>query len=107
MEEIIFGIIANGGDARTKAMSAINEAKKGNIAKAKELIEEANTFLDKAHDIQTELIQNEAAGNKTEMSLLMVHSQDHLMNAMTVRDMAKEFINMYEEFQELKNNTHR
>ncbi|WP_160677171.1 PTS lactose/cellobiose transporter subunit IIA [Clostridium sp. C8-1-8] len=104
MEEMIFGIIVNGGDARSRAMNAIREAKSGNIDKAKELIEEANTFLSKAHDVQTELIQNEAAGNKTEMSLLMVHAQDHLMNAITVRDMAIEFINMYCEMQELKNN---
>ena len=28
----------------------------------------------------------------------MVHAQDHLMNAMTIKDMAKEFVDMYEEF---------
>lgn len=104
MEEMIFGIIVNGGDARSKAMTAIREAKLGNIERAKELVEEANNFLCKAHDIQTQLIQNEAAGNKTEMSLLMIHSQDHLMNAMTVKDMAIEFISMYSEILELKNN---
>lgn len=103
MEEVVFGIIVNGGDARSRAMSAIREAKAGNIDKAKSIIEEANDFLNKAHDIQTELIQNEAAGNKTEMSLLMVHAQDHLMNAMTVRDLAVEFIDTYCEILELKN----
>ena len=102
MEEMIFKIIVNGGDARSRAMIAISEAKKGNLVKAKELLEESNSFLDKAHDVQTELIQNEASGNKTEISLLMVHSQDHLMNAITVRDLAKEFIDMYEEMNELK-----
>lgn len=102
MEEKILGLIVNGGDARSRAMRAISEAKGGNIARAKELIEEANNFLDKAHDVQTELIQNEASGNKTEISLLMIHSQDHLMNAMTVRDLAKEFIEMYEEMNNLK-----
>lgn len=101
MEEKIFKIIVCGGDARSKSMNAISEAKKGNIVKAKEIIEEANEFLDKAHDVQTELIQNEAGGNKIEMSLLMVHAQDHLMNAMTVRDIAKEFIDMYEKFTEV------
>lgn len=102
MEEKIFKIIVNGGDARSRAMIAIAEAKKGNLVKAKELIEEANAFLDKAHDVQTELIQNEASGNETEISLLMIHCQDHLMNAITVRDLAKEFIDMYEEMNELK-----
>lgn len=107
MEQIIFGIIANAGDSRTKSMKSIIEARKGNINNAKQLVEEANEFLDKAHDVQTELIQNEAKGNKTEMSLLLVHSQDHLMNAITVRDIAKELINVYEEIQVLKNNTQK
>ena len=26
----------------------------------------------------------------------MVHAQDHLMNAITVKDMAEEFIDLYE-----------
>lgn len=30
------------------------------------------------------------------MSLLMVHAQDHLMNAMTVKDLAAEMIDLYE-----------
>lgn len=104
MEEKIFGIIVNGGDAKSRAMNAIREAKNGNIDRAKELIEESNVFLNKTHDIQTELIQNEAAGNKAEISLLMVHAQDHFMSAMTVRDMALEFIDLYSEMIELKNN---
>lgn len=104
MEEKIFGIIVNGGDAKSRAMNAIREAKNGNIDRAKDLIEEANDFLNKTHDIQTELIQNEAAGNKAEISLLMVHAQDHFMSAMTVRDMALEFIDLYSEIIELKNN---
>jgi PTS system cellobiose-specific IIA component len=103
MEEIIFKIIVNGGDARSKAMLAIGEAKNGNVSRAKELIEEANEFLNNAHHIQTELIQNEATGNKVEVSLLMVHAQDHLMNASLLRDIATEFINMYLELLVLKN----
>lgn len=96
MEEIIMNLIVNGGEARSKAMMAIQSAKAGELEKAKELLEEASECLHKAHDYQTNLIQNEAAGNKTELSLLMVHAQDHLMNAMTVRDLAQEFVEMYE-----------
>ena len=31
-----------------------------------------------------------------EISVLLIHSQDHLMNGMTVLDKAEEFINLYE-----------
>ena len=42
------------------------------------------------------VIQNEAGGEKTDMTLLMVHAQDHLMNAMTVKDLAAELVEIYE-----------
>jgi len=98
MEQTVMELIVNGGDARSKAMQAIKLAKKGDLEAAKEKIKEANEALNKAHDFQTTLIQNEAAGEHVEVSLLMVHAQDHLMNAMTVRDLAQEMISMYEEF---------
>lgn len=95
-QEVIFGIIVNGGNARSNSMRAIKFAKKGEIKEAKESIKLADEDLEKAHGIQTSLIQGEAAGDKTEISLLMIHAQDHLMNAMTIRDLANEFIDMYE-----------
>ena len=70
----------------------------GFLPTAKEKIKEANEALNKAHNFQTSLIQQEASGKGVEISLLMVHAQDHLMNAMTVRDLAQEMISMYEEF---------
>ena len=98
MDQVVMELVVNGGHARSKSMEAIKAARKGEIEFAKEKIKEANEALNKAHNFQTSLIQKEAAGEKVEISLLMVHAQDHLMNAMTVRDLAKEMISMYEEF---------
>jgi PTS system cellobiose-specific IIA component len=98
MEQIVMELVVNGGNARSKAMSAIKAAKGGDFELAKEKIKEANEALNKAHDFQTKLIQKEASGESVEISLLMVHAQDHLMNAMTVRDLAKEMVSMYEAF---------
>lgn len=97
-EEIIMKLIVNGGNARSKAMEAIQYAKSGDIEKARELHQEACNELNKAHEVQTELIQEEAGGNSVTVTLLMVHAQDHLMNAITVKDLAQEFIDMYEKF---------
>nr|WP_281413735.1 PTS lactose/cellobiose transporter subunit IIA [Ornithinibacillus massiliensis] len=93
-QEVIMGIIIHGGNARSSAMRAIAEAKNANFGEAEKLIEESNEELNKAHRIQTDLIQAESRGEKTEISLLMVHAQDHLMNAMTVRDLAIEIIDL-------------
>ncbi|KKH66051.1 hypothetical protein DU75_10400, partial [Methanosarcina mazei] len=59
-------------------------------------LEEASKELIEVHSIQTDLIQKEAAGIQPEITLLMIHAQDHLMNAMTVKDMAAEFVSLYE-----------
>lgn len=97
-QEIILKIIVSGGNARSSAMEAIRLAKEGNINGAREAIAKANDELSEAHLVQTKLIQDEARGDRKEVSLLMVHAQDHLMNAITVKDLAQEFIDMYEKF---------
>lgn len=96
MEQIIMGIITHSGDARSDAMEAIQHAKKKEIEKANQLIEKADKELLEAHSMQTKLIQNEARGEKSEFSLLLVHAQDHLMTTTTLKDLAKEFVELYE-----------
>lgn len=100
-QEIIMGIIVNGGNARSNAMRAISAAKKGNFEEANQFMETASEDLNKAHRIQTDLIQAEARGDKAEISLLMIHAQDHLMNAMTLKDLAVEMIDMHEKISKL------
>ncbi|MGL5755924.1 MAG: PTS lactose/cellobiose transporter subunit IIA [Paraclostridium sp.] len=94
--EISFGIIGHAGDAKSSAHEALAEAKEGNFEKARELLKEAGETLNKAHRFQTELIQAEASGEKTEMGVVLVHSQDHLMTTMNFLQLAKEFVDMYE-----------
>lgn len=95
MEEISFQIILYAGNGKANAMEAIQEAKQGNFEHADELIKEAGEELSKAHSVQTKLLQEEANGNGNIISVLLIHSQDHLMTAMTVRDLAVEFIELY------------
>lgn len=94
-EMIIFTMIAHSGEAKGSYMEAISHAKKGEFEKAEKCIEEADSKLGLAHESQTALIQAEAQGSETKLSLLMIHAQDHLMNTITVRDLAGEFIDMY------------
>lgn len=93
--EIAFQIILFAGNGRSSAMEAIQEAKKGNFEEADRLIQEASTELGKAHNFQTKLLQEEAKGNGQSVNVILVHSQDHLMTAMTVRDLAIEIIELY------------
>lgn len=95
MEQLIITIIVQSGEAKSSAMEAIQNAKTGNFTKAEELLENANQSLGAAHHVQTSLIQAEAGGDKTEVTLLMVHAQDHLMTAMVARDLATEIVDLY------------
>lgn len=93
--EKVMGLIMHGGDARSKAMEAIHAAKAGNFDEAEEKLADTEEALTKAHKFQTNLLTREASGGSVELSLLMVHGQDHLMNAITVKDMAIEIIDLY------------
>ncbi|EPY2276983.1 PTS lactose/cellobiose transporter subunit IIA [Clostridium sporogenes] len=95
MEEMILNIITHSGEARTYAMEAIQYAKNSEFDKAKRSIEKSNEELGLAHSYQTNLIQEEAAGNKAEISLLLIHAQDHLMTTMTLKDLAIELVQVY------------
>jgi cellobiose PTS system EIIA component len=96
MEETVFQIILHGGNGKSSSMEAIAAAKRGDFTEARAKLQEAADALNEAHHVQTSLIQGEIRGEKVEISLLMVHAQDHLMNAISLKDLATEFVDLYE-----------
>ena len=100
--EAAFNIITYAGNARGIAMEAIETAKEGNFKEARQQIQEARDEMNNSHNYQTELITYEANGEKNEITVLLVHSQDHLMTGMVVIDMAEQFIDVYAKMAELK-----
>ncbi len=96
-ENQIMELIIHGGDARGKALEAVNAALREDFEGAKELMQECSKSLNQAHEMQTSLIQAELNGaDHVRVTLLMVHAQDHLMNAITVKDLALQMIEMSE-----------
>ena len=90
------GLIANGGNAKSLAFEAIRLAKKGDIEGARKKLKDADDSLLEAHNSQTNMLTKEAQGDHMHVTLLVVHSQDHLMNAITFRDLAGEMVDLYE-----------
>ncbi len=95
MTEEAMMLIMHSGSARSFAFEAIAKAKEKDIEGAEQLLEECKTEINSAHKIQTQLIQEEAKGEAKELSLLMVHAQDHLMTSMLMKDLCSEFIDIY------------
>ena len=93
--EIAFQIILNAGNGKSSAMEAIQAAKANAFEEADRLLAEAGEELGKAHAYQTQLLQKEASGEENTITVMLIHSQDHLMTSMTVRDLAVEIVEIY------------
>ena len=95
IELISFQIISAVGTARSCYIEAIREAKAGNFETAENLIEEGKQIFVEGHHAHTQLIQQEAGGEKVEFALLLIHAEDQLMSAETFGILAEEFVDMY------------
>ena len=93
--QAIMNLIIYGGDGKSSSVEAIQAAKEGNFELADEKIKAAEESLLQAHHTQTEMLTQEAKGDSVEVSLLMVHGQDHLMTGMMFKDLAKEIVDVY------------
>ena len=100
LEESLIEIISLSGEVKKKFLEAVKHAKNNEPEQAAEVYEKADDKLIKAHLKQTELINKEAGGEKLESSLMLTHAQDHLMTAILLKDMAKEFMDLYQKIEE-------
>ncbi|TZE81287.1 PTS lactose/cellobiose transporter subunit IIA [Calorimonas adulescens] len=98
-EQIVFEIIVHAGNARSDAFEALASAREGNFNEAYKLIDKVKEELQKAHEIQNNLISLEAEGEHIQPNLLLVHAEDHLMNAILAKDLIIELIHLYEDNQ--------
>lgn len=90
-----FSIISYAGNAKAIADEAVNEAEKGNFDLAEDLILQAEESLTQAHQVQTDMIFNAVNGIQPEMSIFLVHAQDHLTMGTMAIENAKKFIVLY------------
>ena len=76
-------------------IEAIQLAKDGKISEAEAMMEEGQKVFVEGHHAHASLIQKEAAGEKTEFALLLMHAEDQLMSAEAFGILAQEFIDIY------------
>ncbi|MDQ0361799.1 PTS lactose/cellobiose transporter subunit IIA [Breznakia pachnodae] len=100
--EIAFQLILAAGDSKSESMNAIKKARAGGFDEANLHVEKAQEALTNAHQIQTDLIQNESRGKSIDINMIVIHAQDHLSMALTTLDSAREMINLYQMIYEIK-----
>lgn len=88
-------LIVKAGNAKSIAMQALAAAREGNFALAKQKLEESDSAMTEAHQVQTEILQDSLEQPGEGVRMLMCHAQDHMMNAITALDFAREIVALY------------
>lgn len=96
-EQTVMELLINAGEARSQAMTAIQLARKREWESADEALAASQEASKQAHHIQTRLIGADEGCGKVPVTLILVHAQDHLMNAMLCRELAEEIIALRKE----------
>ena len=94
LEIQIMNIIINAGDCKNHAYMALNKVNEGQYEEADKEMQLAEDAMAKAHDGQTTFLQKEAAGESVDFSVLFVHAQDHLMTAITEKNLITQIIDL-------------
>lgn len=97
MEAICFQMISAVGTARSMYIEAIHLAKAGEFEQAQEMMRQAQHNFVEGHHAHAKLIENEADGNQTPFSLILMHAEDQMMSAEAFGILAEEFIDIYQE----------
>lgn len=102
LELIAFEIISNVGMAKSLAIEALRDVRNGKYEEVKLKLDEASEFLIKGHHAHADLIQKEASGEKVEFSLIIMHAEDQMMAAETIKSLVEEMIEMYKDLKEVR-----
>ena len=95
--EILMGLIITGCNAKGSAFEAIKASKKQNFVQALQKLQESDQFLSQAQQTQSQMLTETVAKKQSTVTFLMIHAQDHLMNARTFRDLAGELVDVYQQ----------
>lgn len=100
-EEMLISLIISAGEAKSCAMEAIRAARNGEWENVPSLLKQSDDAARECHNAQTRMIGEDEGCGKIPVSLIMVHAQDHIMNAMLCREMAEELVCLYRKFNSL------
>ena len=92
-------IILNAGDARVACKQALDAIALGDFTVAEEKLKESSKKITIAHKVQTDAIQEETRGGKSEYSLLFAHAQDTLMTIYSEINIAKQMVKIFKVYE--------
>ena len=90
-----FEIVAYSGDARSCLLNLLKEVRQGNFTNVDAALKEADENLNLAHNSQTQILAQEAAGEDLDLGFIFIHGQDHLMTTLLIKELIVDFIELY------------
>lgn len=98
LENEVMELISNSGYARSLVFNAIRSAREEkDFSQAEDYMQQAQEALSRAHHVQTKLIEMDEGEGKIPVPLVMVHAQDHLMNAIMLLELGREIIALHQQ----------
>lgn len=95
LEVTCFSLITAAGAAKSLYVQAMQSAREGDFKAAESYIEQADKTLVEGHAPHTKMVQREAAGEPTPLTLLLVHAEDQMASTETFKLIAQEAIKVY------------
>ena len=80
-EQICFRIISAVGMAKSSYVEAMRAAAEGDYELSDAKMKEGDDFYAQGHEVHMELISKEAGGEKIEVGIILMHSEDQMMAA--------------------------
>lgn len=96
LQVVAFELILHSGTARTEIHEAFAEMRQSHFDEAEGKLAQANEMILEAHHAQTRLLQEYATGAVIPTEIIIVHAQDHLMTTMTLLEVAREMLVLYQ-----------
>lgn len=96
IEEVCFQIIASVGTAKSMYLEALSHARTGDMQKAREMIKEGEGIFATGHETHMQALAYDVSDPQARLPLLLVHAEDQLMAAETVKVLVEELLYIYE-----------
>lgn len=96
LEEMALEIITNVGTARSMYVEAVEAAKAGNFEEAHNLVVEGEKIFVNGHHAHADLVNAKIGVEELQYMFLVMHAEDQLMSAETLKIVCDELIDMLE-----------
>lgn len=95
-EMMIFQLISAAGAAKSAYMEALQIAKEGKYEEAKATIAQGDEMYAEGHRAHAQMLAESAEGVSSGAALILVHAEDQMMSAETIKVMVEEMICLYQ-----------